>query len=124
MNATQFTDQLRKAFPELRRDIEEGPDLIHVQARALARMTQAAIGRQNASAFTRCTGFMERAFRDGDKDVRDAVYVSYLEELRFDEASGAAAFACLPAGLLQGWHEVMDHLRELDRKAAEGRSTP
>jgi hypothetical protein len=118
MNASEFTATLRDDFPELRESIDEDPDLVHIQAGDLARLSEEAKGREDWPTFERCIRFADRAFRTGDDYVRNVVYVSYLEHLSFDGPRGPDAWARLTPALQQGWHEIMKYLRDLSQAAA------
>jgi len=55
--------------------------------------------------------------RDGDEDVKNALYVSYLEHLEFQDGKRARAWAkaAMPPALHEAWQSVTDYNEALAR---------
>ncbi len=102
MDANEFMASLRQAFPELVDELDEvWRGLLHLEMGCLARNTQRAIDSHAATEVDRCFEFARSAWLEGDNDVTNALGVSYIEHLNFDDGKVARtwAFARLAAPL-------------------------
>jgi len=122
---------LNERFPELRDDLceESWTGLLHLEVACLARLTQKAISDGDRDLLKRCFDFAHMAFRDGDNEVKNAMYVSYLEHLTFSDAKKTRrrrswAFALMSPALQQGYRDIMQYLDDLSKKAAEDPQSP
>ena len=117
----EFTPALIEAFPELREEVEDEvfSGLLHLEMACFARHTQAAIDAMDDERLGKCYEFADRFFRAADDELKNAFYVSYLENLSFGRPGGETAKSLMPPTLREGWHEIMRYLEELNRQASE-----
>ncbi len=106
---------LQAHFPEVVKTIDDCAEgLLHPEMGAFSRATQAAIDRQDLKTVQRHFQFIDEAFRDAAPDVENAINVSYLENLRFNERTvGAQARELLPPRLQQALIELEKYLENL-----------
>ena len=111
----QFICELYQRFPAVRDEIDpeiEG-GLLHLEVSAFTRLTLQAIEATNRDAVTRCFQFAERLLVHGDNAVKNAVYVSYLENLEFAEESQLWAADLMPRALLRAWFEIQEYMDKI-----------
>lgn len=100
--------------------------LLHPEMGAFAHATRAAIDAQDHETVLRHFRFIDEVFRNAAPDVENAVYVSYLENLRFEghNAELMKARALLTPGLRQALSDLEAHLAQLfiARTARQGRA--
>ena len=86
----------------------------------LARATQAAIDNGDRDKVCQYFQFVDEVFRDAAPDVKNAVYVSYLEHLRFEgrKAGPAKARELLTPRFRQALAELETYLAQLFGKKA------
>jgi hypothetical protein len=105
------------AFPQLREDVDEYPDLIHLQMAALRRLLDASIKDDSRALVKQIFDFVGAVARNRQNihpDVENAIYVSFLEYLDFDATpAGRYAHSILPAVLEELRLEMADHNRTL-----------
>ena len=81
-----FLALLTERFPEVAGAIDDcSRGLLHLEMATLARATQAAIDRQDRDTVRRHFLFVDEVFRQAAPDVENAVNVSYLENIRFED---------------------------------------
>lgn len=83
--------------------------------------TQAVIDEENASEVKKCFDLAYRLFRDADADLKNALYVSYLEHLNLEDGRARRAWArrLMSPLLQQGHREINDYLDDLFRKRSQ-----
>jgi hypothetical protein len=82
---SRFIALLTESFPHVVADIDDcAKGLLHLEMGSFARATQAAIDGQEVETVRRHFQFIDDVFRNAASDVENAVYVSYLENIRFD----------------------------------------
>jgi hypothetical protein len=76
----RFVALLTERFPEVAADIDEcARELLHLEMGTLARATQAAISKEDIPAVKQHFAFIGEVFRLATPEVKNAVFVSYLE---------------------------------------------
>jgi hypothetical protein len=113
MNPEEFRAALIAQFPALTQEVEDWHDLVHLQASAFARLTREAIDAGDDELVRRCFAFAHSAFMNADPPLKNALYVSYLEELDFDTPRQQRARQFMSPQLRNGWQEIMDYLAEI-----------
>jgi hypothetical protein len=85
VDGEQLLELLRWEFPDLVEELDEDSSrgLVYIQLGTLARFAQAAIDRGEKTLVERCFALADRAKREGDDDVVNAVGVAFLEHLNF-----------------------------------------
>jgi hypothetical protein len=112
----RFIELLTERFPAVVADIDDcARGLLHLEMGTLARNTQAAISNEDKSAVKEYFAFIDDVFRCATPDVKNAVFVSFLECLSFDGRHGKRIKAreLLSARLQTGLRELEEYNAEL-----------
>jgi hypothetical protein len=113
MNAATFRDLVLIEFPSLREDFEEWDGLVHLQVSEFKDFTQRAIEARSFDVVSKCFQIALAALLDGDDAVRNAIYVSYLEDLDFRGDAGKQAAQMMPGELKQARNGVLGYGEQL-----------
>jgi hypothetical protein len=81
IDGPKFAELLLIEFPQLREQIHERRGLVHLEMLEFAVFTERACKRGDWVTVEKCLRLADKLLRSGDSDVRNAVYVSYLEIL-------------------------------------------
>ena len=85
----RFIALLTERYPAVAADIDEcACGRLHLEMGTLARATQVAISDEDTTAVKAYFAFVGEVFRLATPEVKNAVYVSYLECLGFDGRHG------------------------------------
>jgi hypothetical protein len=85
----RFVTLLKERYPAIAADIDDcARGLLHLEMGTLARATQAAISDEDKAAVRGYFAFIADVFRLATPDVKNAIYVSFLENLSFDGRHG------------------------------------
>ena len=103
-------------FPQLKAELDDDLDLLHIQMGAFARHTEVAIANADWSLLQRCFALAEELWRNPDPALLNALNVSYLEHLIFDGPNGKQAWTHMPFSLRRGWQEMQRYLERLARE--------
>ena len=113
---SRFITMLTERFPDVAASIDDcSKGLLHMEMATLARATQAAIQSQDKATVREHFRFIDEVFRDGAPDVKNAVNVSYLENLNFEgrKAGPTKARELLTPRLRQALAELEEYLTRL-----------
>ena len=113
--AQDFQTLALNAFPELRDDFDEDWDLPHLQMAAFSRVAQKAKDAGDWETYARCVGIADRLFSKADTELRNMLYVSFLEHLEFQGPRGKKAWDILPLRLRDAWEELEQHWEQIMR---------
>ena len=113
MNEASFCELALNAFPSLREDFEEWDGLIHLQIAELADFTQRAIKDGSFETVSKCFQIATVALLEGNKALRNAICVSYLEHLDFRSEAGKQAKKLMPDVLNQRRNDLLDYNEQL-----------
>ena len=115
----RFIALLNEQFPEVVAKIDDiSAGLLHLEMATFSRETQAAIDAQDNETVKRHFRFIDEMFRDAAPEVENAVNVSYLENLRFDDRKAGPTRA---RGLLSPrLHQALVDLEEYLAKLHDG----
>jgi hypothetical protein len=121
INYDTFLHLLNECLPDvasLISDIESG--LLHPEMGVIAGATVRAIESQSWAVVDAHFWFIERIFANGDDAIRNAVYVSYLENVLLGESSDEFLKAkfILPPLLSQAFDELEIHFEKLSQARA------
>ncbi len=117
----EFIEALVQTFPPLYEEIEEWEGLLYVQMGAFARFTQQAIDQGDFNTLDQCFALAHRMFSDADPELKNAFYVSYLENLNLETRNGQLAHKHMSPLLQAGYKEINEYL---DKLFAEGEKAP
>jgi hypothetical protein len=112
----RFIALLTERFPAVAGDIDDcSRGLLHLEMAALARATQAAIDSGDRETMRQHFEFIDKVFCQATPDVENAVWVSYLENLRFESGTVGTAEArtLLTSRLRQALAELDEYLARL-----------
>jgi hypothetical protein len=112
----RFIALLGEKFPEAVTAITDcAHGLLHLEMSTFAHATQAAIDVGDRATVRQHFLFVDEVFRQAVSDVENAVYVSYLENLRFEgrKAKATDARALLTPRLRQAMAELEEYLNQL-----------
>src|SRR5262249_27867773 len=106
--------ELNARFRELADDLadETWAGLLHLEVGCFARYTQEQIEAANMHKLRECYECARRFFVEGSEAVRNAMYVSFLENLNFedDKHKRAWAKAELPSELKRAHRELTEYM--------------
>jgi phosphoglycerate-specific signal transduction histidine kinase len=111
-----FLRALANRFPETAATISEiESGLLHPEMAVVSHATQEAIKEQRWDAVASHFAFIEEVFAGGNEAIKNAVNVSYLENIFLGEtsASHASARALLPVKLAEALAELESHFQML-----------
>jgi hypothetical protein len=120
----RFIARLTEQFPAVAADVDEcARGLLHLEVGTLARWTQAAISDEDKAAVKAYFAFIDVVFRRATPDVKNAVFVSFLEHLSFDGRHGKRIKAreLLSLPLQEGLRELEQYNAELFARRRKGK---
>ena len=93
MTSEEFIAAARLEFPELSSAFDDDAELFYLQVASLRRHTQAAIDAGDRAGVKKHFEFIRRAELNGDWGVHNALGVSYLEHLNFQDGKRHRSWA-------------------------------
>jgi hypothetical protein len=112
----RFIALLTERYPGVAADIDDcSQGLLQLEMANFARATQAGIDLRDTDTVKQHFRFIDEVFRDAKPEVKNAVNVSYLENLRFEGRSSGPTRArdLLPPRLRQALAELEAYLAKL-----------
>jgi hypothetical protein len=113
----EFRRLLLKHFPSLEVEVEDDAGLIHLEMAALERLANVYIKAGDFSGLKETyefVGDLARHKKELHPDVLNAIHVSFLEGLNFENRKhGAEAKRLLPPVLTAMWKAQMEHNRKI-----------
>jgi hypothetical protein len=113
IDGQKFVELLLMEFPELRGEIQEWPDLDHLQMMEFMLFTVRACERADWATVEKCLRFADELLRLGDSKIKNAVYVSYLESLPRKGEVHDRLRQMMTSELRTGWDEILAYLFKL-----------
>lgn len=113
IHRSEFVRQLKLEFPEALPFLDSMRDGLTLEMDGFTSFAADAIDRGDYETVTRCFRFADRLLEQGNRAVRNAVAVVFLEHLRFEGRNGAKAHQLLTSRLRQEWDAVHEYLHEL-----------
>ena len=108
-----FGSAIISLFPELREDIQEWTGLVTLQMMELRLFAEKQAAAGNTLILNTCVQLLQRALTEGDAQLKNAVYVSFLEHVNRSEEVGKRIYDALTPELREGWKEVNGYLDTL-----------
>lgn len=101
LHRSQLLAELKTAFPSIREALNAQYGLLHLETEVFRRFTQQAIDNRNKDIVVQCFAIAEKYYTMGNGKLRNAIGVSFVEELVFadQETSRQWAWTLLPAPL-------------------------
>lgn len=113
IDSQKFVELLVTEFPELRDEIQEWHDLVHLQMMEFRILTERACARGDWETVERCLRLADELLRLGDSQIKNAVYVSYLEDLPRKGEIHDRLRTMMTTDLNSGWDEILAYLSKL-----------
>jgi len=90
-----FVSALKLRFPDLVGELEDETwaGLLHLEVGCLACYAQAAVDRGDRVVIERCWAFANAVLGDCTADVKNAICVSFLEHLEFEDRGTKRSWA-------------------------------
>lgn len=85
MHRSEFLKVLKEAFPSLIDDLNRQEGLLHFEVKVFRDFTQRAIFDGDLELFSLCISIAERAYVQGNSKLKNAIDVSFVEELEFGD---------------------------------------
>jgi len=110
-----FIAALRLRFPtaaaEIDPDIEGG--LLHLEMAAFTHHAEGCIRDGDATMVRECFLLADWLLQHGDDAVVNAVHVSFLEHLLFEDRKTAWAKSLMTPSLARAWEAIHDYMRQI-----------
>jgi hypothetical protein len=120
LNRDAVVALLIESFPSIEDELkdETWAGLLHLEMACFARLTQGWIDNGEKAKLDKSFALARGFFINGDEDVKNAVYVSFLENLNFRDGKKARAWARerLPVELKVALAELEAHMRRLAKR--------
>lgn len=114
INRREFEQLLLSEFPELRDEVKELKDLYHLKMMEFVLFTERACRRGDWETVRKCLRLADKLLRDGNSEIKNAVYVSYLESLPRGRVH-ERLLNMMSRDLRKGWDDIMDYLSKVAR---------
>ncbi|GAB1622101.1 hypothetical protein AAOGI_21510 [Agarivorans albus] len=104
MHRSEFLKLLKKELPELAENVNAEQGLLHLEVGVLKKHAQRAIYGGDRELFSKCVKLAEKSYIEGNAALKDAINVSFVEELEFyatKKASYEWAWETMPITLRQ-----------------------
>ena len=103
IDRSRFLHEVKARWPELREPINAEQGLLHLAMAVVRRFAQGLIDGGRERGLAECYAFIDSCYRDGNAGLRNAIDVSFVEDLSFAEGkrSRRRGFDLLPATLRQ-----------------------
>lgn len=113
----RFIEMLTARFPEVAAGIDDcSRGLLHCEMATLKRATQSAIDNNDTEMVRRHFHFADEVFANAAPEVENAINVSYLENLRFNDSAKGLLTPRLRTALAE-LEEYLEKLFHPDRTA-------
>jgi hypothetical protein len=123
MHRSEFLRLVKEWLPELRGSLNRQQGQIHSEVEELRKCTQRAIFDGNREALDICLRPAEEAYSKGNKVLKNAIDVSFVEGLDFatPHASYSWAWDMMPIALkrlYENFHGALERPQRLKRRDA------
>ena len=113
-----FLKNIKTAFPDLRDDVNHQHGLLHLEMHAFRDFVQHLIDSEERGAVLKAFQLLERYLKEGNNDIINAITVSLLEHLNFDDGKVSRKWAktLMPAALQQQHEAIAAYNNERTKK--------
>jgi hypothetical protein len=115
MDRSAFLKLLRERLPALNEAVNRQAGQLHFEIDVLRRCAQRAIFDGDREILSRCFAMAELGHKDGDKKLRNAIDVSFVEPLDFITSQHSYLWA---------WQMLPDPLKQLYEKFHDASKIP
>jgi hypothetical protein len=113
IDGRKFAELLLAEFPELRDEVQECQDLVHLQMMEFELFTERACKRGDWKIADRCLRVADKLLRLGDFEISNAIYVSYLECLPRKGEIHDRLRKMMTTDVRKGWDDILAYLSKL-----------
>lgn len=117
MHRSEFVWQLKVAVPEAVSALKGYRDSLTMEMSAFAMLAQEAIRSGDLDLVRRCFSFAHEVWSRGNRDVRNALVVGFLEDLDLSGPNGARAEKLLSTALREERRAVLAYLEEVSGRS-------
>lgn len=93
MDRSEFLKLIKEAIPDLREAINRQQGLLHLEVDELRKRAQRAIYDGDREVLAICFRLADQAYQAGDRKLRNAIDVSFVEGLEFGSIERPRAWA-------------------------------
>lgn len=116
VNEAKFLELALAEFPSLGEEFAEVEGLFHFQMAAFSRLAKVAINRNDLVTLKRCYALLEEVAKSATFGVKNAIHVSFLENIDFESSPyGAEAKRLLPPLLSKMLAELEAHWQQIGK---------
>ncbi len=117
LHRSMFLKELKTAFPQLRADLNQENGLLHLEIDVFMRFVQTLIDTGERDALVTALRIADRFLLNGNGAVVNALTVSFLEHLNFQDGKVPRRWAweCMPASLKEQYEAIEKYNDELMR---------
>jgi len=118
LHRTEFIADLKAAFPEIQAAINREGGLLYLEMSAFTRFVQSRIDAGDKDALGRVLQLADHYLRYGNKKLVNAMTVSFLEHLNFEDGKVLRQWAWdfMTPALRARYHEIMKYTERLLEK--------
>jgi hypothetical protein len=109
----KFAELLVTEFPQLRDDVHESSGLFHLQMMEFYVVTETAINARDWATVERCLRLADTFLQDGDAEIRNAIHISYLENLPREGDDHDRIREVMTPDLRKAWDDIFAYLSTL-----------
>jgi hypothetical protein len=113
LHRSAFIKALREQFPAVEVWLAGNRNGLTFEMMRFPHFTQDAIAKGDLTLVRQCFQFLNTAFENGNRHLRNSIVVSFLEHLEFAGSNGAAAEKLLPGALATERAEMIAHFTRL-----------
>lgn len=113
LHRSVFLKEAKSLFPELRGELNRQYGLLHLEMHVFCDFVQRLIEKGEEHRVIQAFQFAERMLRDGNSDLVNALTVSFLEHLNFEDGKVQRAWAhkLMPQSLAQQHAAIVEYNR-------------
>ena len=107
LSSKDFERLVLQEFPSLRDDFTEWQGLLHLQVMEFVTFTEKAAATGQSAIVQACLRLADQFMREGDPEVRNAMYVSFLESLPRQGDVHLILRSAMSPTLCKGWDDIL-----------------
>jgi hypothetical protein len=118
LDRSMLLKELKTAFPQLRSDLNQEHRLLHLETDVLTRFVETSIDTGDKDNLVTALQIADKFLRNGNGKVVNALTVSFLEHLNFEDGKVPRQWAWeyMTAALKEEYQAIMKYNDELLRK--------
>ena len=106
----EFLKELKQLFPQLRSSVNQQHGLMHLEVHEFERFVNSRIAEGDRESVAKAFQFLDRVLKNGSSELKNAVAVSFLEHMNFEDGRVARSWAArLMPPLVSECYESVRH---------------